>query len=124
MTKLARLMGLGILGLALAVGVGNSGDAKKDKDKDKEKIKHSIPAGWKALKLTADQKKQVYSIQDEYQPKILEARRKVAQLEAQEKVALIRVLTPEQKAQLIGEEPKDKASTKDAKPDTKDKGGN
>ena len=73
------LMGLGILGFALAVGVSDSGDAKKEKDK--EKVKHAIPTGWKALKLTNDQKKQVYAIQDEYQPKIVEAKRKVAALD-------------------------------------------
>ena len=112
--------GLGILGLALAVGVGNSGDAKKDKDKEKEKVKHAIPAGWKALKLTNDQKKTVYAIQDEWQPKIMEAQRKVTQLQLQEKAALLQVLTAEQKALLIGEELKDKTPAKDKDKD-KDK---
>jgi len=119
MHKVARFLGLGILGLALAVGVGTSGDAKKDKDKDKEKVKHAIPAGWKSLKLTPDQKKMIYAIQDEYYPKLSEARKKLSDLEAAERSAMAKVLTDDQKAQLIGEEKKDK----DKKPEPpKDKG--
>jgi hypothetical protein len=106
MHKAARLVGLGILGLALAVGVGTSGDAKKDKDK--EKVKHAIPAGWKALKLTPDQKKAVYAVQDEFYPKISDARKKLADLEMAERAAMVKILTDDQKAQLIGEEKKDK----------------
>jgi outer membrane protein assembly factor BamB/SAM-dependent methyltransferase len=43
MTRLARLMGLGILGVALTVGVGISGDSKKGKDQE---TKDKLPPGW------------------------------------------------------------------------------
>src|SRR4051812_3008113 len=116
MSQLAKLLGMGILGIALVVGVGLSGDKKdKDgaKDKDTPKVKGALPAGWKALKLTADQKLKVYAIQGDYKTKIAELKKKIEDLEAHEKAEMIKVLTDDQKAQLtknlIGEDTKDKA---------------
>jgi hypothetical protein len=128
MAQLIRLLGLGILGVVFIVGVGLSGDKKdKDgaKDKDTPKVKGALPAGWKVLKLTADQKSKVYAIQGEYKTKIAELKKKIEELEAHEKADMIKVLTDDQKAQLtkalIGEDTKDKAPpAKDAKSD-KDK---
>jgi hypothetical protein len=134
MSHLMRLAGLVILAIVLVVGVGISGDTKKDKDKDKDvpatkdKVTHKTPAGWKILKLTADQKKKVYSIQDDFGAKINDLKSKIRDLEAQEMAEMVKVLTPEQKTQLtkalIGEEkdkvePKDKAPEKDKAPDKK-----
>jgi Spy/CpxP family protein refolding chaperone len=139
MSHLIRVIGLGILAIALVAGVGISGDTKKDKDKEKDtpkdKVTHKTPAGWKILKLTGDQKKKVYAIQDDYGIKINDLKAKIRDLETQEMADMVKVLTAEQKAQLtkalIGEEkdkiePKDKADKdkvpdKDKAPDKKDK---
>jgi hypothetical protein len=123
-------MGVAILALVLMAGVGISGDTKKDKDKDtpKDKVTHKTPPGWKGLKLSADQKKKVYSIQDDYGVKINELKAKIRDLEAQEMADMVKVLTADQKTQLtkalIGEEkdkadPKDKAAEKDKAADKK-----
>jgi Spy/CpxP family protein refolding chaperone len=115
----------GLIVLALVVVVGSTastGDKDKgDKDKgDKVKVKHALPTGWKALKLTKDQIAKVYAAQDEFVPKIMEAERKVADLKAQLKSAEFAVLTADQKAALVGDAPKDKAPDKDKAPE-KDK---
>jgi hypothetical protein len=123
MVRLSRLMGLGILGLTLVVGVGVSGD-KKDKDTPKEKTP-SLPAGWKALKLSKDQLAKVHGIMGDYKGKIDEMQKKVGELKAQEKADMIKVLNDDQKAQLLkgltGEDTKDKTPPKDKAP-PKDKG--
>jgi hypothetical protein len=118
-------MGLGILGLTLVVGVGVSGD-KKDKDPPKGKTP-SLPAGWKALKLSKDQIAKVHAITSEYNSKIEELTDKIAELKAQRTADQVKVLTAEQKAQylkgLTGEDgkDKDKGPPKDKAP-PKDKG--
>ncbi len=116
MSQLARAMGLGILAIALVVGVGISGDTKKDKDKDSGKITHRTPTGWKVLKLSAEQKKKIYAIQDDFGVKINELKKKITDLETQELTEMVKLLTDEQKATLLksvtGEE-KDKGPSKD-----------
>jgi hypothetical protein len=124
MYRLSRLMGLGILGLTLVVGVGVSGD-KKDKDPPKGKTP-SLPAGWKALKLSKDQIEKVHAITSDYNSKIEELTDKIAALKAQRTAEQVKVLTAEQKAQylkgLTGEGiDKDKGPPKDKAP-PKDKG--
>ncbi len=127
MQRLTRLMGLGILGLALIVGVGTSGDAKKDKDKEPTKEKTpNLPTGLKALKLSKDQIAKIHTIQIDYRDKIGELKKKIKELESQEKADWIKVLTDEQRAQylkgLIGDDGKDKAKDKEkAKDKAKDK---
>jgi Spy/CpxP family protein refolding chaperone len=118
-------MGLGILGIALVVGVGVSGDTKKDKDASKDKVTHRTPTGWKNLKLSPDQKKKVYAVQDEYAPKIADLRAKIAELESQEMAEMVKVLTPEQKAQLtkalLGDEKEKTVKDSPKDKDSKDK---
>ncbi len=117
MLRLSSVVGLGILMLALVVGVGISGDTKKDagdvkKDKETTTKKPMLPQGWKALKLTAEQKKTVYSVMSEYRLKIEGLRKQIADLEAQERAAMLKVLTDDQKALLLkgltGESTKEK----------------
>jgi hypothetical protein len=125
MSQLARLMGLGLLGLALVVGVGTSGD-KKDKDTGKGKTPN-LPPGWKALMLSKDQTTKVHGIMADYKDKIDELNKKVGELKAQERADMIKVLTDEQKALylkgLTGEDSKEKKVDKDkSDKDGKDKG--
>jgi hypothetical protein len=122
MSKLMRLLGLGMLGLALVVGVGTSGD-KKDKDPVKGKTPN-LPPGWKALMLSKDQTAKVHGIMADYQVKIGELDKKIGELKAQRTADMVKVLTDEQKALylkgLTGEEAKDKKDDKDKS--DKDKG--
>jgi hypothetical protein len=128
MLRLPMFCGLGILFLALLVSSGASQDAKKDKDDGKKDkvIKGSVPAGWKALKLTKEQTKKVQTIDAEYKTKIAELTAKIDDLKQQSKIEMAKQLTDDQKATLAKlagldtkDAPKDKAS--DKKEPTKDK---
>src|SRR5262249_37060506 len=113
MYRWSTLLGLGVLALALVVGVGTSGETKKDKDK----TKGTLPAGWKALNLTPEQKTSAYKIIGDYKAKIKDLQDKISDLQAKEKAELFKVLTAEQKETLVkittGEVAKDKAPPKD-----------
>lgn len=113
MLRLSSMMGLCILGLALLVGAGYSGDAKKPGGK----FRGMLPPGWKSLKLTAAQKQEVYAVQHSYDAKYDELKKKIEELKAQERAEMVRVLTEEQRAQLvklqIGDLPR--SAPKDAK---------
>lgn len=120
MTRLAAAVCLGLVGLILVVPFGVSGD--KDK-KIETKVKGMLPAGWKGLKLEASQKEKIYEIQKMYRTKIDALEDQIAELKAQEKGAMFKVLTEDQKTLLrkiiTGEDTKDKAVVKDG--DKKDK---
>jgi Spy/CpxP family protein refolding chaperone len=125
MYRTPMLFGLGILALSLLVGAGATQDGKKDKDE--KKTKGILPAGFKDLNLTAEQKAKVYSIQGDYKVKIGELDKKIKELKSQEKKDIFGVLTKEQqekylKAQGIDVPVKDKKDEpKDKKDDVKDK---
>ena len=116
MRRLPVIFGLVALGLAFLVSVGDSQDAKKDKDEKKEKVKGMLPAGFKDLGLTAEQKGKVYSIQGEYRAKIAELDKKIKELKALESVDVFKVLTEEQRDKYLkakGIETKDKSKDKE-----------
>jgi Spy/CpxP family protein refolding chaperone len=96
------LLVLAVIGALVSTAVTQD-KGGKDKDDKTTKVKHSLPAGWKALKLTKDQIAKVYAAQDEFVPKIMDAEKKVADLKAQLKAAEFAVLTADQKAQLVGD---------------------
>jgi hypothetical protein len=83
--------------LALHVRVGAAQDAKKEGDKV---IKGSIPAGWKALKLSEDQIKKIQAIDLEYKTKIAELNSKIEELRRQSRTEMAKQLTEDQKALL------------------------
>jgi hypothetical protein len=88
-----------ILGLVLLAGGPTVGQEKKA-DKEDPKIKGAIPAHWKDLNLTADQKQKVYKVHADYKPKIDELEKKVKDLKAEEYAEKVKVLTDDQKKKL------------------------
>ena len=108
MRRLAMLIGFGILGIALTVGVGASQDARKETG-GKAKM-NMLPQGWKSLKLSAEQKKKVYDIQNKYRTKIDALEEEIEKLRNQSRTEMATVLTDDQKATLrrltTGEESK------------------
>jgi hypothetical protein len=102
MHRFPVLVGMATLGLALLVRVGAAQDAKKVGDKV---IKGSVPAGWKALKLSEDQAKKIQAIDAEYKTKIAELNRKIELLQRQSRSEMAKQLTDDQKALLAGLKP-------------------
>jgi hypothetical protein len=83
--------------LALFVRVGAAQDTKKEGDKV---IKGSIPADWKALKLSEDQIKKIKAIDLEYKTKIAELNTKIEELRRQSRTEMVKQLIEDQKALL------------------------
>jgi len=111
-------IGMGVLTLSLLTTswlVG--GDDKKDDPPPK--AKGTLPAYWKQLGLSNDQKQQVYKIQAKYNAEIDQLKAKIEKLKDTEKEEMYKVLTEEQKKKLkelrSGEKPadKDKDTAKD-----------
>src|SRR6516165_553858 len=97
MHRLPLLFGMATLCLALFVRVGAAQDTKKEGDKV---IKGSIPADWKALKLSEDQIKKIKAIDLEYKTKIAELNSKIEELRRQSRTEMAKQLTEDQKALL------------------------
>ncbi len=95
---------LGVLALAACGGLLLGDDAPKktaDTKADTPKAtKHTLPQGWSQLGLTDEQKKKVYSIEDEYNPKIAALKKQIETLQNEEKAKKYAVLTEEQKKRL------------------------
>jgi len=106
--------------LALAVfGGWLLGDDPKKTDTF---AKHTLPQGWKALGLSDEQKKKIYAIEDEYEPKITALKKQIEALQGEEKGKKYDILTAEQKKQLAQlREAKDSGGAKDDKKDDKNK---
>ncbi len=83
---------------ALAVAV--FGDDPPKKPDTAPAAKHSLPQGWKALGLSDAQKKAVYVIEDEYEPKLTALKKQIETLQNEEKAKKYDVLTAEQKKAL------------------------
>jgi Spy/CpxP family protein refolding chaperone len=105
-----------------------TGQDKKDKAKQPQ-----LPAGWKALGLSDEQKSKVYAIQGEYREKMAALQRQLDEMKKEQTEKMLNVLTDEQRKQLreaalkkvdpkgSDKKPTDKKPT-DKKPDaTKDK---
>jgi Spy/CpxP family protein refolding chaperone len=102
-----------VLAALLAGGWLLGEDPKKGDDSDTSaKVRGALPAGWKQLKLSKEQKAKVYDIQKTYAGKIAALQKKIDELKNEEKGEMAAVLTDEQKAQLkailLGETPKSK----------------
>src|SRR5262249_32039427 len=119
MRRVPVIFGMVALGLALLVSAGATQDAKKDKDEKKEsKFKPALPAGFKALMLSKDQIKKIYSIQTEYHGKIVELQAKLDELKDQRSQEEFKVLTTDQRDKYLkskGVDLKDKAKPADKK---------
>jgi hypothetical protein len=114
MRQVVVLFGLVTLSVALLVSAGASQDTKKDKE-DTKKTKGALPAGFKDLGLSADQKAKIYSIQSDYKTKIVELEKKLKALKADESREVFKVLSDEQREKYL------KAKGVDTKEKSKDK---
>jgi hypothetical protein len=83
-----------LLLVALATGPGHSGDTKKDP------IIKKLPANWKKLGLSDEQKQKVYVIRGSFGAKMDVLREQLEKLKKQEQTELLSVLTEEQKTLL------------------------
>lgn len=113
MRRLCFVAGACLLAIALIAGAGTTGEGKKEtKGKGVQ-----LPPGVKALNPTPEQERKIREILVDYRGKIDELKKQITTLEAQRKVEWMRVLTAEQKAKFIGEEPKTgKVERKEAAP--------
>jgi hypothetical protein len=78
-------------------------DTKKPADTkgDAPKVTaHTLPQGWKQLGLSDEQKKKIYAIEDEYNPKIAALKKQIEDLQNDEKAKKYAVLTEDQKKRL------------------------
>jgi hypothetical protein len=100
MRRLCVAAGLCVIALALIASVGTSGEKKAGKRTV------ALPPGFKALKLTPEQEKQARAVVAEYRAKSDELKKQLDDLKAQERSSLLKILTADQKAKLIGESPK------------------
>jgi Spy/CpxP family protein refolding chaperone len=92
---------LGVVALVAFGGLLLGDDPKKtDTKPEPTATKHTIPTGWKALGLTDDQKKKIYAIEDEYQPKIAALEKQIKDLQSKEKSEKYNILTDDQKKRL------------------------
>jgi Spy/CpxP family protein refolding chaperone len=83
-----------MLTLALLVGLAAGQTTAK-------KVTHSTPPELRGIKLTAEQRKAIYQIQDTYRPKVAELQQKIADLRAEERLETFKVLTKEQRSQFL-----------------------
>lgn len=90
-----RLLAALLLG-ALFAADGLQGQDKKD-DKKAPPVLGVLPANWGRLELSVEQKKKVYTIQDDYRKKIDDLERQLSEMKARRDKDLEAVLTEEQK---------------------------
>jgi Spy/CpxP family protein refolding chaperone len=113
---------VGVLALAAFSGGWLMGDDKKvaDTKPGDAAAKHTLPQGWKTLGLSDDQKKKIYAVEDEYEPKIAALKKQIETLQTEERTKKYEVLTEDQKKRLKElRESKDGGGT-DKKNDKKD----
>ncbi len=75
-------------------------DPKKPADTKADPPKttaHTLPQGWKQLGLSDEQKKKIYAIEDDYNPKIAALQKQIDDLKKKEKADKYAVLTDQQK---------------------------
>ena len=101
MLRLSVVCGSLLLGLSLIVSAGVSQEKDKKDEPKKEKAKGMLPAGFKDLNLSAEQKSKVYGIQADYKAKIAELEKKVKDLKSQESKDIFAVLTDDQRAKYL-----------------------
>jgi hypothetical protein len=82
---------LGVLALAACGGLLFGDDTPKktaDTKADTPKAtKHTLPQGWSQLGLTDEQKKKVYAVEDEYNPKIAALKKQIEALQTEVRTA-------------------------------------
>ncbi len=103
--------------LVALVGLVAAQDTKKDdtsKDSTSGRVRGQLPANYRQLGLTDDQKKQIYKVQSDFGAKIDDLEAQVKKLRHEEKQAMEKVLTDAQRQRLL-EIIKEKAGVGDGK---------
>jgi hypothetical protein len=125
--------GVPVVAVLLLAGGWLMGEDPKKADDPKEPVvitRGALPANWKKLGLSDTQVREVHRIRGTYAAKIDDLKKKIAELQSEEKAELEKVLTDTQKARLrelkLGETPKptdskDKAGDKPATTAAKEK---
>src|SRR5436189_791967 len=90
MQRVSVLVGSVFLALAFVAGVGTSQDKK-------DKVKGQLPPGWKKLELSKDQITKIYDVQGKYKAKIKGLQDLIAELQTEERAAMVNVRTERQK---------------------------
>jgi hypothetical protein len=101
MTRLRWLLSLTAFVLLGGLLLGD--DPKKAADTKADpapKTNHTLPADWKKLGLSDEQKKKIYAVEDDYGPKIAALQKQIDDLKNEEKTKRYAVLTEEQKKHL------------------------
>jgi hypothetical protein len=104
---------VGLLAVGLLFGGVLSGD-----EQTPPKTKGTLPAGWKSLGLSDQQKQTIYTISAKYKKQIAALRKQISDLQGKQKAEMLKVLTREQKEKLVGiddDKPKDKPKKDSAK---------
>ncbi len=121
MRILAGMLTLSLLSGSLLLG----GD---DPKKDPPPATHKLPINYSKLGLTAEQKKKIYAIEDEYDPKIAALKKQIEDLTQEKKTKTHDVLTDDQKKRLKeirdtadGDKPKEEKPKDDKPKDDKPK---
>jgi Spy/CpxP family protein refolding chaperone len=124
MRRLRIILGLPIL-VAVALTASWSLGADDPPKKDPEKgAMHKLPTHYSKLGLTDAQKKKIYAIEDEIDPKIAKLKKEIEDLTQEKHTKVHDVLTDEQKKRLVElrnaadgpEKPKDTKPADDKKP--------
>jgi hypothetical protein len=105
MLRSSMVCGILVLGLAVLVGAGASQEKKE---------KAALPAGFKALNLTASQDDKVRQVSADYKVKIDEMSKKLKELQAEKIRAELAVLTEEQRQLFIKNKTGEDAKKKEA----------
>ena len=101
MFRFASIAFSGIFALVLLANLGVSQDSKKDPgDVKKDKKAGPLPAGWKVLNLTAEQKDKIHAIQSDYKLKIKALDDQIKKLRHEEHADMVKVLTDAQREEL------------------------
>jgi Spy/CpxP family protein refolding chaperone len=105
MMRCRFLLALAVVGLLVAGFVAAQDAKKDDPKKDDTKIvvvpRHQLPANYKQLGLSDDQRKQIAKVQNDFGGKIEELQAQINKLKKEEKEAMEKVLTDDQRKRLL-----------------------
>jgi hypothetical protein len=90
----------GALVIGLALLIADRGSSQQDKTDPAPTVKGQLPKYWSKIGLSDEQKQKVYATEASYRTKIEALNQQVKRLKSQQKTALEKILTDDQKAAL------------------------
>jgi Spy/CpxP family protein refolding chaperone len=97
---------------------GAIGDGLAQDKGDTKKAKGTLPAGWKKLSLSDKQKADIYAVMGTYKTKIKALDDQIKALKEEEHREMVKLLTDDQKKQLVAGLGLEPAKKDDKKPDS------